>query len=121
MGFSCPLPSQLQIDKRGGKPNKGLIERICRDIGQVFSLPSSVIATLLASSKDVTHPFRPAAVRDPALLQKMASIIDLGNAGSHDDSHKSIPKRFSIAEASLMRELTLEVAGSLLNLPIRER
>ena len=121
IGFSCPLPSQLQIDKGGGKPNKGLIERICKDIGQVFSLPSGVVATLLASSKDGTHPLRPAAVRDPALLIKMASIIALGNAGSHDDSHNPIPKRFSIAEASLMRGLTLKVAGYLLNLPIKER
>ena len=121
IGFNCPLPSQLQIDKGGGKPNKGLIERICKDIGQVFSLPSGVIATLLASAQDVTHPFRPAAARDPDLLQKIASIIDLGNAGSHDDSHQQIPKRFSISEAVLMRKLTLEVTGCLLKLPIRER
>lgn len=121
IGFSCPLPSQLQIDRGGGKPNKGLIERICRDIGQVFSLPSGVIATLLASSKDVTHPFRPAAVREPDLLQKMASIIDLGNAGSHDDSHKSIPRQFSISEANLMRHLTVQVAGCLLRLPFKGR
>lgn len=120
-GFRCPLPSQLQIDKRRGRPNKGLIERICGDIGQIFSLPSGVIATLLAASKDVVHPFKSAAVRDPELLEKIATIIDLGNAGSHDDSHNPTPKQFSIVEAGLMRELSLKVVGCLLNLSISER
>ncbi|MBK7091819.1 MAG: hypothetical protein IPH59_08870 [bacterium] len=116
IGLRLPLPGVFQIDKSGGKPNKGLIIGICRDVGNVYKLPSAVVATLLASSLHPVHPLRKAASKDVEFLRKLARIIDLGNAGSHDDSHNPSPKRFSISEAEEMWELIIHATGCLLNL-----
>ena len=114
------MPNELQPKQSGG-PDKSTVKKASASPENFYMLPGAVLATILAASRDPMHPLRKAAARDASLFDKLASIIRLGNAGSHDDSHKSIPKRFSIAEASQMRELTLNVAGCLLNLPIRER
>jgi hypothetical protein len=118
IGLRLPLPPMFEIDKSGGKPNKGLISGICRDIGNVYKLPSAVVATLLATALHPTHPLRTAAAKDAELLHKLDRIIDLGNAGSHDDSHNPSPKRFSILEAEEMWELIIHTTGCLLNLAV---
>ena len=121
IGFNSPLPPELQNVIGGGNQTKSRIKGICRDLYNVFSLPAAMVATLLASSKDSNHPLRRAASRDPQLLVNFVSIIELGNAGSHDDSHSPTPRRFTIQEARQMRDLTVLVAGCLLNLTIRKR
>jgi len=112
--LKLPLPVMFQ------KPNKGLINGICRDIGNVYKLPSAVVATLLATALHPAHPLKTASAKDAELLHKLARIIDLGNAGSHDDSHNPSPKRFSILEAEEMWELIIQSTGSLLNLPVNK-
>jgi hypothetical protein len=121
MGFNCPLPIALQNVLSGGSLSLSRIKSICRDLKNVYSLPAALIATLLAASKDLSHPFRSAAIRDPELLAKFVSIIELGNAGSHDDSHSPAPKRFSISEADEMWHLTMQATGCALNIPFRKR
>ena len=120
IGLKLPLPGMFQMDKSGGKPNKGLIIGICRDIGNVYKLPSAVIATLLATALHPAHPLKTASAKDADLLHKLARIIDLGNAGSHDDSHNPSPKRFSISEAEEMWELIIQSTGNLLNLAVNK-
>jgi hypothetical protein len=100
--------------------SRNLIIGICRDIGNVYKLPSAVVATLLATSLHPAHPLKSASAKDADLLHKLARIIDLGNAGSHDDSHNPSPRRFSISEAEEMWELIIQSTGSLLNLAVNK-
>ncbi len=118
-GYALPIPIELQPKTAGG-PDKGSVKKASLSPANFYMLPSAVLAAVLAASKDPAHPIRQAASRDPQLLNRLASIIRLGNAGSHDDSHDPTPRRFSISEAKEMHVLTMQVAGCLLNLPFRE-
>lgn len=118
-GFAVPLPVELQPKTTGG-PDKGSVKKASMSPANFYMLPSAVVATILAAAKDPTHPIRQVAARDSQLLHKLASIIRLGNAGSHDDSHDPTPKRFSIPEAKEMHQLTMQVSGCLLCLPFKE-
>lgn len=123
LGFTHPLPKKLRDSIQGqGSPNdtKKRIKEIAKNLKNVFSLQAAMIATLLACAKDAAHPLRLGAKRSPDLLAKFDSILDAGNPASHDNSHNPTPKRFTISEAAHVRDLTLEVAACLLNLPFKE-
>lgn len=122
VGFTPPLPEKLRDSIQGhGGPNdtKKRIRDIAKNLKNVYSLQAAMIATLLACSTDTAHPFRQAAKRSPDLLTKFDSILDSGNPASHDESHNPKPKRFTVSEAAHVRDLTLEVAACLLNLPFK--
>jgi hypothetical protein len=119
-GYPLPPPIELQPKPAGG-PDKGSVKKASLALGNAYMLPSAVLATVLAASRNQAHPIRQAAARDPQLLNKIASMIRLGNAGSHDDSHAPIPKRFTIPEAKEMHLLSMQVAASLLNVPFTEK
>lgn len=118
-GFPLPLPDEFQPKQKGG-PDKGAVKLASLSLGNAYKLPGAVLATMLAAFQDEVHPIRRAASRDPQLLVKIASLIRLGNAGSHDDSHADNPKRFSIVEAKEMHILAVQVAACLLDLPLNE-
>ncbi|MEQ2006947.1 MAG: hypothetical protein ABMA26_09115 [Limisphaerales bacterium] len=118
-GFTLPLPMEFQPKPSGG-PDKGSVKKASASPEYFYLLPSAVLATILAASRDPMHPLRQSAARDASLFDSLASIIRLGNAGSHDNSHHSIPRRFSMSEANQMRNLTIQVAGCLLGLPYKE-
>ena len=123
LGFNCPLPNKLRDSIQGqGSPNdtKKRVQSIGKDLKQVYSLTAAIVATLLACSMDNHHPFRLAAKRDPDLLAKLISIIDLGNPASHDESHDPKPRRFIVSDATNVLEITLEVVACVLNLPFRK-
>ena len=118
-GYKLPIPIEFQ-PKKSGAPNKGSVKKACEDLANFYLLPSAVLATVLAATQQPAHPLRQAAARDPQLLDKLASIIKLGNAGSHDDSHDPRPRRFTMAEATEMHNLTMQVTALLLGLPFKE-
>jgi hypothetical protein len=121
VGFSAPLPDKLRDSIQGensANNTKKRVKEIAKDLKNVYSLQAALIATLLACQTDAAHPLRRAAKRSPDLLAKFASILESGNPASHDESHSARPKRFTATEAAQVRDLTLEVVASLLNLPL---
>ena len=123
VGFTSPLPQKLRDSIQGqGSPNdtKKRVRDIAKSLKNVYSLQAAIVATLLACSRDIGHAFRQAAKRDPNLLSKFISIMEFGNPASHDESHSPTPRRFTVSDATQVRELTLEVAACLLNLPFRK-
>jgi hypothetical protein len=123
MGFLIPLPRRLvdSIQGRGGaNDTQRRIKEIAKNLRNVYSIQAAVVATILASSRDVDHPLRAAAKRSPDLFSIIDCIQESGNPAAHDNSHESKPKRFCLSEAEHIRDLTLEVVACLLNLPLRK-
>ncbi len=119
LGFQCPIPTKIRDSIQSGGATRKRVEDIGRDLKEIYSLNAAIVATLLACSKDGNHPFRLGAKRDPSMLHKMIDIIDLGNPASHDNSHNPKTKAFTVADATKARDLTIEVAACMLNLPIQ--
>ena len=120
VGFSSPVPDKIREAIGGGSDTKERIKSIGKNLKNVFSLNAAIVATLLASSKDSSHPFWNAAKRDPDMLTKFIAIVDLANPASHDPSHDTKHRRFTVSDATQIRKLTMEVAACLLDLPYKE-
>ena len=123
LGFNCPIPNKLRDSIQGqGSTNetKKRVQAIGKDLKHIYSLTAAIVGTILAASSDKNHPFRQAAKRTPDLLSKLIQIIELGNPASHDESHNLKRVSLTVSDATELRELTLEVTASVLNLPFRK-
>ena len=119
VGFSSPVPDKIREAIGGGSDTKERIKSIGKNLKNVFSLNAAIVATLLASSKDSSHPFRNAAKRDPDLLTKFIAIVDFATRPPMTHlTTLSLGASLSRTPTQI-RELTLEVAACLLDLPIQ--
>ncbi len=115
IGFTIPLPFPL-VSPGKGPPDKRSLRRAGSSAENFYMLPSVLVATILCASRDSSHPLRTAARADSQLLVKICRIIELGNAGSHDDSHSRNSTPISLDAAEEMRELLRHVTILLLGL-----
>ena len=89
--------------------------RAVSDYDDSWRLRPLVVATLLRAREAPGHPLRSAAGKAPAVLERIERVASLGGEAAHGSGDG----RFDAGSVNTAVQETLEVAGLLLDLPVR--